>query len=54
MTALLRYTELVSQYAETMSAMEAWESKDMSDEETAYYVEVTTRINQKLIAAGNK
>lgn len=43
------YTELMSQYVETMEAMEKLGEEEMSSEEAAYYLEVTTRINKKLL-----
>lgn len=45
------YTQFMSQYTETMEAMGQLGEKEMSTEETAYYLEVTTRINQKLLNA---
>lgn len=47
---LADYSKFMTKYAETLSAMEALGEGEMSKEETAYYLEVTTRINQKLIS----
>ena len=47
---LAKYTKMMMQYEETMSAMEAWESEDMNDTELMYYLDVTMRIEQKLLS----
>lgn len=49
LSMLSDYMEFLDKYTETMEAMEAWEEGEMSTEEAAYYLEVTTRINQKLL-----
>lgn len=49
LSMLSDYMEFLDKYTETMEAMEAWGEEEMSTEETAYYLEVTTRINQKLL-----
>lgn len=43
------YTEYMTQYAETMEKMSAMEQGEMSDAELKYYLEVTERINKKLL-----
>lgn len=43
------YADYMSKYAETMEAFEEWENKDLNTAETAYYIEVQTRISQKLL-----
>lgn len=43
------YTEYLTQYYETMDKMDKLDNGEMNDAETKYYIEVTTRINQKLI-----
>lgn len=43
------YMKFLDQYTETMEAMEKLGKEEMSIEESAYYLEVTTRINQKLL-----
>ncbi len=48
---LTKYASYMSQYAETMKAMEGLGEQEMSNEELLYYTEVTSRINQKLMAA---
>lgn len=47
---LLKSASMLSQYAKTMDKMEKMGEEEMSAEETAYYIEVTARINQKLLA----
>lgn len=49
LTLLSDYADYMSKYAETMEAFEAWENKDLNTAETAYYIEVQTRISQKLL-----
>lgn len=49
MTLLLQYTEMLGRLEEMNAAFDAWESEEMSNEELAYYLEVTARIEQKLI-----
>lgn len=49
LSLLTDYADYMSKYTEVMEDFEAWDSKDMSTEETAYYIEVQTRINQKLL-----
>lgn len=48
LSMLTDYMEFLDQYTETMEAMGELGEEDMSTEEAAYYLEVTTRINQKL------
>ena len=49
LTLLTQYAEYIAQYTDTMSKMEALDNGDMNDAETKYYIEVTSRINQKLL-----
>ncbi len=46
---LTDYTDFMEKYTETMESMDKWGEGDLSTEESAYYLEVTTRINNKLI-----
>ncbi len=46
---LLEYAEYVSKYAEMMEDFAAWEEEEMNDTETAYYIEVQTRVNARLL-----
>lgn len=49
LSLLGEYTEYLTQYSETMEKMESLDDGEMNDAEMKYYLEVTTRINQKLI-----
>ena len=40
--------QIQAKYAQAMKAFEAWESKNLNATEAAYYLDVQTRINQKL------
>lgn len=44
-----QYTEFASKYADVESKFDALENDDLNDTETAYYIEVQTRINNKLL-----
>lgn len=46
---LADYATYMSKYADVMADLEAWDSKDMNTAEIAYYIEVQSRINQKLL-----
>lgn len=46
---IAEYAVFMKQYAETMEKMEALDDGEMNDAETKYYIEVTTRISQKLL-----
>lgn len=39
----------MSKYADAVKDFEAWEDTEMNAAETAYYLEVQTRINEKLL-----
>ncbi len=45
---MAKYAEYMARYSEMMQSMDELGDEDMSDAETAYYLEVTTRINTKL------
>ena len=49
LTLLGEYTEYLTQYAETMDKMNELDNGEMNDAEMKYYIEVTTRINTKLL-----
>lgn len=51
LTILGKYTEFMGKYTETMTKFESMEDSDMNEAEVAYYIEVQTRINQKLSGA---
>lgn len=49
LTLLADYASYMSKYADMMADFEAWDNEDMNAAEAAYYLEVQTRINQKLL-----
>lgn len=49
MNLLNDYTTYMSKYADTMTKIEALKEADMSTAETAYYIEVQSRITKKLL-----
>lgn len=52
MSVLGDYTKYIGKYAKMMEDFEKWESNDMNDAETAYYIEVQGRITKKLLEVG--
>ena len=46
---LADYATYMSKYVEAMEAFEKWDGEDLNAKETAYYIEVQTRINKKLL-----
>ncbi len=48
LAALVDYANYVSKYADAVDSLEKWQSEGLSDAETAYYVDVQIRANQKL------
>lgn len=46
---LADYTEYMSKYADVVEDFEAWDSEEMNTAETAYYLDVQTRINKRLL-----
>lgn len=48
---MLKYATFLSKYADTMEALEGWEDRDLNSAELAYYIEVTARIETKLLRA---
>lgn len=47
------YLEMLNKYAEFSEACEKYDTDDMSDAELAYYLEVTGRIQNKLLEINN-
>lgn len=45
------YSTYISKYNELSQSFSKWDSSDMNDSETAYYLEVQTRVNSKLLEA---
>lgn len=43
------YAKFMSQYNDTVKSFEKWETEDLNDEETSYYIDVQTRVNKKLL-----
>lgn len=46
---LTDYADYMSKYADVVASFEAWDNGEMNTEETAYYLDVQTRINKKLL-----
>ena len=44
-----KYTAMMTEYLQTMTALQEMDQKTLSDEEALYYAEVMLRINQKLL-----
>lgn len=53
MSLLADYSKYMSRYADMTKKFEKWEDEDMNDAETAYYIEVQTRVNKKLLEVAN-
>ena len=49
LSMLGRYTELLAKSEEMERSFDAWDESDMSNEEIIYYMEVTTRIEERMI-----
>ncbi len=47
------YADYMKKYSEMMETFDAWESKELNDAETKYYIEVQTRVNKKLLEVAN-
>lgn len=45
------YGQFMGRYADAMAGMETLDDGEMNDAETRYYIEVTSRISQKLLEA---
>jgi RNA polymerase subunit RPABC4/transcription elongation factor Spt4 len=46
---LADYTEYMGKYADSVASFDAWDEDEMNDTELAYYLDVQTRVNKKLI-----
>lgn len=46
---LMKAASFLTKYSETLDAMESWEGRDLNNAELAYYIEVTARIETKLL-----
>lgn len=45
------YASYTAKYADFVNKFSKWESEDLNDTETAYYIEVQTRVNNRLTEA---
>ena len=50
----LQYMDMLGKYAECMSAMESIDQDELSEADLAYYIEVTMRIEAKLLGSMSK
>ena len=50
LTLMLQYGDFMTQYTETMEALEDMENDDLNDAEMKYYLETMDRINKKLLS----
>lgn len=48
-TLLADYAKYMEKYADMVHDFEAWDDEDLSLEETSYYIEVQSRVSQKLL-----
>ena len=46
-----KYAEMMNQYVVSMQALENMDTEAMTKEEQAYYIEVMSRISQKMLLA---
>lgn len=53
MTLITDYAKYVSKLADAEEKFNKWEDEDMNSAETAYYIEVQTRVNKKLLEVAN-
>lgn len=49
LSSLADYADFISDYADYMEDFEAWEDEDLNTAELAYYMDVQTRVTQKLL-----
>lgn len=47
------YAKYTSKLADAEKKFDKWKDEEMNDEETAYYIQVQTRVNQKLLEAAS-
>lgn len=53
LSLLSEYSKYMSQYAEVCKDFEKWKNEEINTKELAYYLEVQTRVNQKLLEITN-
>ena len=46
---LADYADYMSKYADVVESFEAWDDEEMNAVETAYYLDVQTRISKRLL-----
>lgn len=51
LSLLAAYADIMQEYADFADKVEKYDSKDMSAEDSAYYIEVTSRCSQKMLRA---
>lgn len=49
MSMLLKYADMLKRVEDMQKKFEAWDESEMSDEELKYYIDVTARIEKKMI-----
>lgn len=49
-TLMLDYAELMSKYEQYTESFEEWENEELNDTELAYYLQVQTRVTEKLLS----
>lgn len=47
------HSKYISKYSDMCSKFNKWESKNMNSAEIAYYFDILTRVNQKLLEVSN-
>ena len=52
-TMLVEYGDFMLKYADYMEKFDAWDDGTLNDTEMNYYLQVQTRVNQKLLTALN-
>ena len=50
---LAKYADMMTKYSEMNKNFEAWDESEMSEAELKYYLEVLSRVTQKLADAAN-
>jgi len=53
LSLLTDYADYMSKYADFVEDFEKWEDEEMNAAETAYYIEVQSRVSKKLLEAAN-
>ena len=49
MSLLADYANYMSKYADMVDKFDKWEDEDLNNAEMAYYLDVQTRVNKKLL-----